>query len=184
MEQSSSGSIRDIGLNDTGGPSPPPKPKRWNNSSSSPDYANVNISNVRCDNNSEGIGSYEADSNEASKSYSMTDFSQLKKQLIEISDNVENGGNEDTNASNEDSLFLENHLMKLHARKELSGHTTTNVEDSKSSLRDCQEYLMASFDMAEKEGERLMTTSGNGENRGKTFALGLISPTRLSLIHI
>ena len=177
MEQNTSASIRDIGLNDTGGPSPPPKPKRWNNSSSSPGYANV--SNVRCDNNSQGICSYEDSSNEASKSYSMTDFSQLKKQLIEISDSVENGGNEDTNASNEDSLFLENHLMKLHARKELSGHTTTEMEDSKSSLRDCQEYLMASFDMAEKEGERLMTTSVNGENRGKNFALGLLSPTRL-----
>ena len=128
-------------------PSPPPKPKRWNNNSSSPEYANVAMSKLRCDNIEDQV-SFDNSSKETSKSYSMTDFNHLKNQLVKMSDN--------TRGSNDGSLFLESNLMKLQARKESSDQAIT-TQDSKRTLKDCQDYLMASFDMAEKEGERLIT---------------------------
>ena len=130
-------------------PSPPPKPKRWNNNSSSPEYANVAMSKLRCDNIEDQV-SFDNSSKETSKSYSMTDFNHLKNQLVKMSEN--------TRGSNEGSLFLESNLMKLQARKE-SSDQGISTQDSKRTLKDCQDYLMASFDMAEKEGERLISKS-------------------------
>ncbi len=73
--------------------------------------------------------------------------------------------------------FLEQHLAKLHARISSVTHPEEDPsipaelkktlpliarssdsldDDAKRMLKDCQEYLMASFSMAEKEGDKLL----------------------------
>ena len=157
-------------------PSPPPKPKRSNSNNNSPEYANVRIPGVGSGNNSTEAGIYKNASNDASRSYSMTDFNRLKHQLVNSADNF--------SSANGDSMFLESHLLKLHARKESSGHNQTPEDSNKRTLKDCQDYLMASFDMAEKEGERLVTGTADGMNMSKRSAAELTSPSRTSLSEV
>ena len=151
------------------GPSPPPKPKRWNNcNNNSVDYANISISSgghaaVTLDNSSYRIGTSSCD---ASKSHSMTDFSYLKQQLVKSSDNQY--------LEAEDSTFLESNLMKLQARKELSGNgQCMGIDGTNRTMKDCQDYLMASFDMAEREGERLVKTVPVATTISSTSNIGL-----------
>ena len=153
-------------------PSPPPKPKRWTNNSNNLDYANIAMSSIICDNMAADTVTFKTSSHGPSKNYTMTDFNQLTQKLV--TSNVSHS----TDTGN--PIFLESNLMKLQAKNEMSNETI-GPEDSMRTLKDCQDYLMASFDMAEKESERLKLASPDDISDTKKSAMGLTSPARTSI---
>ena len=115
---------------------------------------------------------FKTSSHGPSKNYTMTDFNQLTQKLV--TSNVSHS----TDTGN--PIFLESNLMKLQAKNEMSNETI-GPEDSMRTLKDCQDYLMASFDMAEKESERLKLGSPDDISDTKKSAMGLTSPARTSI---